>query len=233
LIRNFRKDNDIRNVKITRDFCPNSYGSVLLEMEKTRIICAVSVNNKVPDHASNKGTGWLTAEYSLLPYSTANRTARPILKKDGRSVEIQRLIARSIRGIIDLTKIQGINITIDCDVLQADGGTRTASITGAYIALKIAVQRLLTEGLISENPLYGNVAAISVGYVDSELLIDLDYSEDRIASVDMNVVMNDKYEMIEIQGTGESGTFSADQLNSMVKLAQKGIKELIDIQNNC
>ena len=230
-MRTGRKWDEIREPKIQTEFCPNSDGSVLFEMGGTGIICAASISNEVPSHAESSGKGWLTAEYSLLPYSTSPRTKRSILKKDGRSVEIQRLIGRSLRGIIDLGKIPGYTITIDCDVLKADGGTRTASITGSYIALKMAVDKMLKLGLIDMNPLYGNIAAISVGYLNNNLLLDLDYSEDSKADVDLNIVMDDKFNLIEIQGTAEKETFTIKQLNQMIELAQKGITELINFQN--
>jgi len=169
----------------------------------------------------------------MLPYSTKSRTKREFMKRDGRSVEIQRLIGRSLRAGINLGKFQGYSIFIDCDVIQADGGTRTASITGGYIAMKLAVERMLREGLITENPLTGNIAAISVGIVDGELLLDLDYSEDSHADVDMNIVMNSKFDLIEIQGTGEQTSFSISMMNSMVETAKRGIEELINIQNSC
>ncbi|MCP4129626.1 MAG: ribonuclease PH [bacterium] len=226
-----REKNRIRKPNIKPDFCPNSYGSVLMEMGDTRIICAVSVDSNVPDHAVGRGTGWLSAEYSLLPYSTPRRVKRNLLKRDSRSVEIQRLIGRSLRGVTDLAKIPGVSITVDCDVLQADGGTRTASITGAFIALKLAVRRMLQEKMIDKDPILSNIAAISAGYVDNELLLDLDYSEDSRADVDMNIVMDGDLNLIEIQGTGEKTSFTIAQLNDMVDLAAQGIKELVALQN--
>lgn len=223
----------IRETSVTVNFCENSYSSVLFSMGNTKVICAVSIDNDVPDHARNKNTGWLTAEYTMLPYSTPRRTKREFNKRDGRSVEIQRLIGRSLRAGIDLGRFQGYSMFIDCDVIQADGGTRTASITGGYIAMKLAVERMMLEGLISENPLTGNIAAISVGIVDDEILLDLDFSEDSRADVDMNIVMNSRFELIEIQGTGEQATFSIETMNRMVEIAGKGIGELIIIQNSC
>jgi len=220
----------MRNIKISPDFCAGAYGSVLFEMGNTKLICAASVGKDVPDHAESRGAGWLTANYTMLPYSTSPRKDRPLMRQDGRSVEIQRLIGRSLRSVIDLEKIKGRVITLDCDVLQADGGTRTAAITGACIALRLAVERMIKEEMIQEYPLNGSVAAVSVGLVDDEILLDLDYSEDSRASVDMNVVMKDSLDLVEIQGTGEKSTFSREQLDAMMDLAGEGISELIKIQ---
>ncbi|MFC1670456.1 ribonuclease PH [Spirochaetota bacterium] len=230
-MRNSRKKDEIRKPRVTIDFCKNSLGSVLFEMENTRIICAADISEDVPDHAKKNNTGWLTAEYSLLPYSTNPRQKRQLLKRDGRSVEIQRLIGRSLRCVVDLSMMENISITVDCDVLQADGGTRAASITGAYIALKLALSKIMKKGIIHKIPIIANVAAISAGYVDNELLLDLDYREDKRAEVDMNIVMDSTGKLVEIQGTGESSSFSFDQLNDMMDLAKKGINELIEIQN--
>ncbi len=227
-----RTNSSIRKVTVEPGFCPNAAGSALFASGNTRVICAVHVSEEVPEHAQNKNTGWLTAEYTMLPYSTLRRTGREFRKRDGRSVEIQRLIGRSLRAGIDLSKIQGYALHVDCDVIQADGGTRTASITGGFLAMKLAVQSMLNRGLINENPLKTNIAAISVGMVDDEFLLDLDYSEDSRAQVDLNVVMNSDSELIEIQGTGENSTFTVDQLNSMLYMASGGISELIKFQNS-
>ena len=231
-MRNSRSLNEMRKIEIIPDYCPAAYGSVMISMGNTRVICAVSPERDVPDHAKNRGTGWLSAEYSLLPYSTRPRTHRPLQKQDGRSVEIQRLIGRSLRGVVDLTLMKDHSLVVDCDVLEADGGTRTAAITGACIALKLAFKRMMDEGMLSISPLVHHVAAISVGMVGSEMLIDLDYSEDSRAAVDLNVVMNDKMEFIEVQGTGESSSFSYNQLQDMLKLAGSGIEKLISIQKS-
>lgn len=228
-----REISSIRETSAIIDFCKNSYSSVLFSMGNTKVICAVSIDNNVPDHAKNNNSGWLTAEYTMLPYSTQRRTKRELMKKDGRSVEIQRLIGRSLRAGINLGLFQGYSMFIDCDVIQADGGTRTASITGGYIAMKLAIERMLSEGLLLENPLTGNIAAVSIGIVDGEILLDLDYSEDSRAEVDMNIVMNSTFELIEIQGTGEQASFSISTLNKMIEIAGKGISELITIQNSC
>jgi len=199
-------------------------------MGGTKVICAVSLDREVPEHASAKGKGWLTAEYSLLPYSTSGRTPRPLLKRDGRAVEIQRLLGRVLRGAIDLQKIPGYSLTVDCDVLQADGGTRTAAITGGYIALRKAARAMVERGMIADDPVSTQVAAISVGIVDGKTLLDLDFSEDSAAAVDLNVVMDGSLNLIEIQGTGEKSAFSRAELNAMVDLAAHGIGELLDIQ---
>jgi ribonuclease PH len=230
-MRRSRKFNELRNLNTIIDFTPNSMGSVLFEMGNTRIIAAVTVDDKVPDHAKNRETGWLTAEYDLMPYSTPQHSPSNPLKKDGRSVEIQRLIGRSIRGIVDLKIIKGYMFTVYCHVIQADAGTRAASVTAAYIALKLAVKKMLKDNLIEENPIKTNIAAISLGYVKNEILLDLDYSEDKEADVDMNIVMDGDFNLIEIQGTGEKSVFSVDQLNEMINLSKKGLKELFSFQN--
>jgi len=229
-MRNSRKNNKIRKTSITPDFTPASKGSVLLEMENTRIICAASLDGKVPEHALNRGTGWLTAEYEMMPYSTQRRSKRPLIKKDGRSVEIQRLIGRTLRGAVNLSKMQDVSLCVDCDVIQADGGTRTASITGGYIALRRAINSLLNENILNEDPLVTQVAAVSLGRVDGEILLDLDYSEDSRAEVDLNIVMDGQYNILEIQGTGEKTAFSTKELIEMVALAQNGIEELFALQ---
>lgn len=220
-----------REITVQRDFCKNAYGSVLFGMGDTKVICAVNIAEDVPDHAKKKNTGWLSAEYTMLPYSTSSRIKRDFMKRDGRSVEIQRLIGRSLRAGIDMEKIPGHSIYVDCDVIQADGGTRTASINGGYIALKLAIDRMLKEGLIQENPLISNIAAVSVGLIDNVVYLDLDFEKDSRADVDMNVVMNGKLDFIEIQGTGEQTSFSRKQLDEMLIAAETGIRELIKIQN--
>jgi len=231
LKRNTRNPRSIRKVNCLPGFCPQADGSVLFEMGDTRIICAAYVSDEVPDHAREKGTGWLTAEYTLLPYSTRPRTKRRTSNPDGRAVEIQRLIGRSLRRVVDLGKLAGYSITVDCDVLQADGGTRTASITGGCIAIRLAAEKMVREGLLPISPIAGNVAAISVGYVDGELMLDLDYSEDSAADVDMNIVMDHEFNLVEVQGTGEQASFSRRQLEEMIDLAAQGIGELFEILN--
>ena len=221
----------IRKTTVEVDFCKNAYSSVLFGIGNTRVICAASISTDVPEHAKKKNIGWLSAEYTMLPYSTPARTEREFTKRDGRSIEIQRLVGRSLRAAIDFSKIPGYSIMIDCDVIQADGGTRTASITGGFIALKRAVDRMLKEKIIEDNPIITNVAAISVGIVDNAIHLDLDYEKDSRADVDMNIVMNGNFDLIEIQGTGEQTSFSNDQLNQLLKAAEAGIRELISIQN--
>jgi len=221
----------IRNMTVQTDFCSNAYSSVLFGMGNTRVICAVSISEDVPDHAKKKNIGWLSTEYTMLPYSTPQRINREFTKRDGRSIEIQRLIGRSLRAAIDLAKIPGYSIMIDCDVIQADGGTRTTSINGGYIALKRAVDRMLRERKIEVNPIITNVAAVSVGIIDNEIYLDLDYEKDSRADVDMNIVMNGDFDFIEIQGTGEQTSFSKDQFNQLLKAAEGGIRELIAVQN--
>lgn len=220
-----------REITVQTDFCKNAYGSVLFGMGDTKVICAVNIAEDVPDHAKKKNTGWLSAEYTMLPYSTSSRIKREFMKRDGRSVEIQRLVGRSLRAGIDLSRIPGYSIYVDCDVIQADGGTRTASITGGYIALKLAVNRMLKEGLISVNPLISSIAAVSVGLIDNTVYLDLDYEKDSRADVDMNIVMNSDFEFIEIQGTGEQTSFSGKQLGEMLEAAETGIRKLIKIQD--
>lgn len=220
-----------REITVKKNFCKNAYSSVLFGMGDTKVICAVNITDDVPDHAKRKNIGWLTAEYTMLPYSTLSRIRRDFIKRDGRSVEIQRLVGRSLRAAIDLEKIPGISIFVDCDVLQADGGTRTASINGGYIALKLAADRMLKEGRITENPILSNIAAVSVGVIKNEIHLDLDYSKDSIADVDMNIVMNGNLDFVEIQGTAEQAPFSRLQLDEMFEAAETGIRHIIDIQN--
>lgn len=232
MTRQNRRADQFRSVNIIKDFCPEADGSLIFEMGSTRVICAASVSNLVPDHAKEKGLGWVTAEYSLMPYSTRPRTERKLLRPDGRSVEIQRLVGRSLRSIVNLSALEGFAVTVDCDVIQADGGTRAASITGGFIALRMAVEKLLKSGALKKNPITANVAAISAGYVDNKLLLDLEYQEDSKAQVDMNIVMDSKLNFVEIQGTGERLSFTREQFNNMISLAENGIKELFEIQNN-
>lgn len=232
-MRENNRNNDIlRTIKITKNFNIYAEGSVLIECGNTKVICTATISDKVPPFMRNQGKGWLTAEYAMLPRATGERNIREATKGKlgGRTMEIQRLIGRALRASIDLEKLGEKTITIDCDVIQADGGTRTTSITGGYIALGLAIKKLLEEGVISENPLKGYVAATSVGIVNGEILLDLDYLEDSSASVDMNVVMTDKGEFIEIQGTGEEATYSRDEMNKLLDLGEKGIYEIIKKQ---
>ena len=228
-----RKFNEERKIKITKDVNIYAEGSVLIEVGNTKVICTASVSEKVPPFLRGTGKGWVTAEYSMLPRATNERNQREASKGKltGRTVEIQRLIGRALRSAIDLEKLGERLITIDCDVIQADGGTRTTSITGGYVALALAIKKLLKEEILEENPLIANVAAISVGKIDSELIVDLKYFEDSAAEVDMNVIMNKKGEFIEVQGTGEESTFTRTELNGLLDLAEASIKRIIDLQD--
>lgn len=227
-----RKYDELRPVTITRNFTKYSAGSVLVESGNTKVICTASIEEYVPPHIKNTGTGWITAEYSLLPGATPSRVPRESTKGkiSGRTHEIQRLIGRSLRAICDLALLKERTIWIDCDVIQADGGTRTAAITGSYIALADAVQWLLDKNVIKENPLINSVAAISAGIVNNIALLDLCYAEDASAQVDMNFVMTGSGKYIEVQGTGEEYAFDEDQLAKMLTLARKGICEITEIQ---
>ncbi|HAM72982.1 MAG TPA: ribonuclease PH [Verrucomicrobiales bacterium] len=229
-----RAAGQIRPLKFTNHFAPHATGSTLIEWGKTRVICAVTVDEGVPRWMKEQGVtgGWITAEYSMLPYSTHQRKPRDISKGkiDGRSQEIQRLIGRAIRAAIDLEKLGARTLWVDCDVLQADGGTRTAAITGGYVALALAVRRLRAEGKLAQDPLLSPVAAVSVGILNGAPLSDLCYVEDVAAQVDMNLVMNGAGEFIEVQGTGEESTFSEQQLASMLALGRTSIRQLLDAQ---
>lgn len=228
--RKCRGFDEIREVAVIPDFCPAADGSVLFSMGNTRVICAASTSFDVPSHADEKGNGWITAEYSLLPYSTSPRKPRSGIRPDGRSVEIRRLIARCLRNIVDLSMLKGVSITVDCDVLQADGGTRTAAITGSYIALSRAIKKLVEDGTITENPLTNRVGAISTGFIGDQLLLDLDYDEDSKADIDMNIIMDGDFNLVELQGTGEKRSYSMDELNRMMDVARLAISSLFDIQ---
>ena len=229
-----RRPDQLREISFEAGIAPYATGSVLVSFGDTRVICAATIEPKVPGWMRHQGVkgGWLTAEYSMLPYSTLDRKSRDISrgKIDGRTVEIQRLIGRSLRAVIDLQKLGAKTLWIDCDVLQADGGTRTASITGAYLASRLAVQKLMDEGKLKENPLKDSVAAVSVGVCDKRELLDLDYVEDKDADVDFNVVMTGQCQFVEVQGSGEEATFSHDQLLNLIKIAQPGLEELSSLQ---
>jgi len=229
-----RKNNDLREVKLVTGFTIHAEGSVLIEMGNTKVICTASISESVPRFLKKTGKGWLTAEYSMLPRATEDRNRREssMGKLGGRTMEIQRLIGRSLRASLDMKKLGERSITIDCDVIQADGGTRTASITGGYVALAIAIKKLIAEGKLEESPLTSNIAAISVGVVNGTPMLDLKYSEDARADVDMNVIMNSDLEFVEIQGTGEETTFTRKELNNLLDLAEDGIKSLFEMQNN-
>lgn len=227
-----RNNEQIRPVKITRNYLKYAEGSVLIEMGDTKVICTASIDDKVPPFIKGTGRGWITGEYGMLPRSTEIRKPRESARGriDGRTMEIQRLIGRALRSIVDLGKLGEMTIYIDCDVIQADGGTRTASITGSYVAIVDAFNKLVQRERIKEIPLNGYIAAISVGIKDGEAILDLNYAEDSTCQVDMNMVMTDKGEFIEIQGTGEENPFNKEQLQEMMGLAEKGIRELIEIQ---
>lgn len=224
----------LRNISFEANFAPNATGSVLVSFGDTKVICAASIESRVPGWMRAQGVkgGWLTAEYSMLPYSTLDRKQRDSSRGrlDGRSVEIQRLIGRSLRAIIDLQKLPDKTLWVDCDVLQADGGTRTASITGAYLAARLAVQKLLDEKALAQNPFKDSVGAVSVGIYEGKAVLDLPYIEDRDASVDFNVVMTGQGQYVEVQGTGEEATFSEEELASLMTLAKKGISEISSMQ---
>ena len=227
-----RKNTELRPVKITRDFILYPEGSVLIECGNTKVICNATVEESVPPFLKGKGQGWVTAEYNMLPRATKTRSPRDIskLKLNGRSAEIQRLIGRALRSVVDMEALGERTVTIDCDVIQADGGTRCASITGAFCALVLALDKLKKEGALAVMPLYSYVAAISVGLVDDEVLCDLDYVEDSGCQVDFNFVMDDEGNIIELQGTGEDRPFSKKELDQMYAMAEQGIRQLMAAQ---
>jgi len=227
-----RKFNELRPIRITRDYLAYAEGSVLIEMGNTKVICTASVEDKVPPFLKGTGTGWITAEYGMLPRSTQTRKVRESSRGrvEGRTQEIQRLIGRALRSVVDLESLGERTIWIDCDVIQADGGTRTASITGAFVALVEALYKMHEKEEIQHFPVKNFVSAISVGVVDDARLLDLCFEEDSNAKVDMNVVMTDKKEFVEIQGTGENSPFNRDELMELLELAEKGNSELIEKQ---
>lgn len=228
-----RGADELRPVTISRRYLDNALGSCLIECGKTRVLCAASIEERVGAWRKGSGLGWVTAEYAMLPASTTHRTPREVHGQKGRSLEIARLIGRSLRSAVDMSALGGeVTVTVDCDVIQADGGTRTASITGAWVALSDALAEWRRAGKLKADPIISQVAAVSVGMVDGELLLDLDYSEDSRAEVDMNVVGAANGDLIEVQGTGERTTFSRKRLDEMLDLAQAGIAELTAIQRN-
>lgn len=229
---NGRKPEQLRDITIMPHFLPHTDGSVLISCGQTKVICTATIDENVPPFLRGQGKGWITAEYGMLPTSTASRMKREAAtgKQSGRTQEIQRLIGRSLRAAVNLDKLGERQILIDCDVIQADGGTRTASITGAFVALHIAIQKLLNEEKLLENPIIGQVAAISVGVVAGTPLLDLDYPEDSNCDSDINIVMLNAEKIIEIQGTAESAAFSLDELRTLIDLAQSGIAQLIEKQ---
>jgi len=224
----------LRPLTFQTGIAPHALGSVLVSFGNTRVICAASIDNRVPGWMRAQGVegGWMTAEYSMLPYSTLDRKQRDISrgKSDGRTIEIQRLIGRSLRAVFDLKKLTGKTIWIDCDVLQADGGTRTASITGAYVAAQIAIRKLIADGQLEENPFTDSVAAISVGVYKDTAVLDLNYVEDKDASVDANIVMTGSGKYVEVQSSGEEATFDREQLDSLLALGAGGIQTITQLQ---
>lgn len=227
-----RKNDELRKVEVTKNFIKTAEGSVLIEVGNTRVICTASVEDKVPPFLRDQKKGWVTAEYGMIPRATHTRTMRESTsgRVGGRTQEIQRLIGRALRAVIDRELLGERTVWIDCDVIQADGGTRTASITGAFIALNDALHHAMRNGMIDRNPVKDYLAAVSVGIINNEPRLDLCYAEDSAAEVDMNVVMTESGKIVEIQGTAEAEPFSKDMLNSMLSLAEKGIGELIEIQ---
>ncbi len=229
-----RKDkraiDQIRNTKITPNISPYAEGSALIEIGNTKVICTATVEEKVPPFLRNKGTGWVTAEYAMLPRATQTRTQRENQRPSGRTQEIQRLIGRSLRAIVDMKSLGERQIFIDCDVILADGGTRCASVTGAYVAMALAIKKLLARNTLKKSPIISEVAAISVGMLNNTAILDLCYDEDSTAEVDMNVICTGAGKFIELQGTAEREPFSRDQMNEMLDLAEKGINQLFTIQ---
>ena len=224
---------EMRTLRFTPDFTKHAEGSVLAEFGETRVLCTASVEDRVPAWMRNTGRGWVTGEYGMLPRSTHTRSGREASrgKQGGRTLEIQRLIGRSLRAVTDLDALGERQVTLDCDVIQADGGTRTAAISGAYVALAIAMQRLHEQGDLRKNPLHGQVAAVSVGIYRGTPVLDLDYAEDSEAETDMNIVMNDAGRFIEVQGTAEGHAFTDDEFTAMIGLARAGIEAIIEAQN--
>jgi ribonuclease PH len=229
-----RAANQLRTVKITRAYTAYAEGSVLIEFGNTKVLCTASVEEKVPGHKKGSGEGWVTAEYGMLPRATHTRNDREAArgKQSGRTQEIQRLIGRSMRAVFDLKKLGERTIHLDCDVIQADGGTRTASITGAFVAAQDAVNKLLLEGKLKESPILNAVAAISVGIVQATPLLDLEYTEDASCDTDMNVVMTGAGHYVEVQGTAEGAAFSRQEMDALLSLAEKGILKLVQLQKN-
>ncbi|MBT8082237.1 MAG: ribonuclease PH [Gammaproteobacteria bacterium] len=228
-----REPAEMRTLRFVPDYTVHAEGSVLAEFGETRVLCTASVEERVPGWMRNKGRGWVTGEYGMLPRSTHTRSGREAArgKQGGRTLEIQRLIGRSLRAVVDLEALGERQVTLDCDVIQADGGTRTASISGAFVALAIAMHRLQKRGALRKNPLHGQVAAISVGIYRGTPVLDLDYAEDVEAETDMNVVMNDAGRFIEVQGTAEGHAFTDDEFTAMIALARSGIADIIVAQN--
>ncbi len=227
-----RKEEELRPVTITRGYLRSAEGSALIEIGDTKVLCAASVEDRVPPFLKDSGQGWLTAEYGLLPRSTTTRTPREGIagRVSGRTFEIQRMVGRSLRGVADLKRLGERTIVIDCDVIQADGGTRTAAVTGGFVALADSLHLLKEQGKIREDPLVDYVAAISVGTVEGRILLDLSYAEDSIADVDLNVVMTGSGKFVEVQGTAEEFPFTKEQLDAMLNVAARGIRDLVQLQ---
>ena len=229
-----RPANALRPVKITRGYTMHAEGSVLIEFGNTKVLCTASVEERVPPHQKGSGEGWVTAEYGMLPRATHTRSSREAAKgkQTGRTQEIQRLIGRSLRAVFDLKKLGERTISLDCDVIQADGGTRTAAITGAFVAARDAVNFLIAQGKLTESPIIGQVAAISVGIVQGTPLLDLEYTEDSACDTDMNVVMTGAGSYVEVQGTAEGAAFTRKEMDALLALAETGIAELVTLQNS-
>lgn len=228
-----RQPDQLRDITIERNYTAHAEGSVLISCGHTKVLCTASVEERIPRFLKGKGQGWITAEYGMLPRSTGSRMGREAArgKQSGRTQEIQRLIGRSLRAAVDLQKLGENSITLDCDVIQADGGTRTASITGAYVALVDAINHMLAQDTIKTSPITRQIASVSVGIFEGTPVLDLDYPEDSKAETDMNVIMDINGDFIEVQGTAEGAPFSPTELNAMIELADKGIKELMESQN--
>ena len=230
-----RQPDQLRDIQFTRNYTKHAEGSVLVEFGDTKVLCTASIAAQVPPFLRDQGKGWITAEYGMLPRSTGTRMVREASrgKQGGRTLEIQRLIGRSLRAAVDLRKLGENTITIDCDVLQADGGTRTASISGSFIALHDAVQTLLDAGILTDSPIRNAIASVSVGVFEQTPILDLDYAEDSRAETDMNIVMNDQLEFIELQGTAEAQSFDERELQQMLQLAKQGIQQILYKQKDC
>ena len=227
-----RTPDQIRNVSIETNVNAYAEGSCLIKFGNTHVLCTATIEEKVPPFLRNKGTGWVTAEYNMLARSTHTRNSRDPMKPNGRNIEIQRLIGRSLRSVIDVKKLGERQIIIDCDVIQADGGTRCASITGGYVALALAVKKIMDKRTIKENPLIGSVCALSCGIFNGNVVADLDYDEDSKCEVDANFVINQNFDLVEIQGTAEQGAMSFEQVSQMYELAKKAAVEIFEMQKN-
>jgi ribonuclease PH len=225
-----RQPTDMRSVRVTKDYIKHPDGACLIEFGETRVVCTASIEESVPPFLKNSGRGWVTAEYAMLPGSCVTRIKRSL--SSGRSQEIQRLIGRSLRAVVDMEKLGERTVKIDCDVIQADGGTRTASITGGFIALALGLKKMMSKGVLTAMPLTDYVAAVSVGIFQDQIILDLDYSEDSNADMDMNVVMIGNGNFVEVQGTAEGKTFNIEQMNELLQLADRGIKDLICVQKD-